>query len=715
MLPQPVLPLDVSVLLVDDESDVLKFLHFLLTSKMQGATVDRADSGCAALERIAATDYDVVVSDIVMPGMNGLELLERIRSVRPNMPTVLMTGFDKRELIVQALRGGAYDFLSKPVDPDYFLATVSRAIQMRRLSRQVEEQKAALERHAGNLERIVQERTRELLDEITERKRVEAALAESETFLSTVIEAEPECVKLLARDGTVLMMNRAGLAMIEADTSEQVRGRCVYPIVAEEYRPAFQELTESVFRGEPGKLEFEIVGLKGTRRWLDTKAVPLRDLNGAITAFLGVARDITERKRAEDALRSKTEQLAAVADAITVFLESGDFREASALLLHDALRQTESEYGFVGVVLEGPVLRILAHEGVVWHTTINREFYENALRTYQEVGYLEFTNFDNLFGRVITSGKPVLSNDPSTDHRSGGTAHGHPPLRHFLGVPIQKGTEVVGMIGVANRPGGYTGQEQTKIEILSRAASVLYDSYRQREREFVLGKQRRRAEEALRESEGQLRGALEDREWLSQDLHDNIIQTIYAIGLGLEECRQLVKEGSAESAESALGDAIVRLNGVIRDVRSYIAGRIPQLSSGRQLKAALGRLARTMQTTHSLRFSVTVDEVAAEKLTPEEANNLFSIVQEAMSNSLRHSEARTALVSLRLRDGGVRLQVEDDGVGFDANTAVDHGQGLRNIETRARKLRGRLEVVSERGYGVRIVLDIPKEKKHAPD
>ena len=108
------------------------------------------------------------------------------------------------------------------------------------------------------------------------------------------------------------------------------------------------------------------------------------------------------------------------------------------------------------------------------------------MRTYEQVGYLEFTSFDNLFGKVLTTGKTIISNNPTGDPRSGGLPSGHPPLRHFLGVPISQQGAVVGLIGVANRSGGYAGDEQTKIELLSRATGVLYDSYCRQERELAL-------------------------------------------------------------------------------------------------------------------------------------------------------------------------------------------------------------------------------------
>ncbi|MBJ6799435.1 response regulator [Geomonas propionica] len=128
----------------------------------------------------------------------------------------------------------------------------------------------------------------------------EEALARSEAFLNTVIQTEPECVKMLDREGRLQMMNSAGLAMIEADSLAQVQGECIYPLVAPEYREAFVELTENVFRGIAGNLVFETTGLKGRRVWLDTHAVPFRNDHGDIVSLLGITRDITEHRKSEE-------------------------------------------------------------------------------------------------------------------------------------------------------------------------------------------------------------------------------------------------------------------------------------------------------------------------------------------------------------------------------------------------------------------------------
>ena len=129
---------------------------------MAAVAVDTADSATSALERIAETDYDAIVIDIKMPGMDGLALLSEIRKLRPATPTLLITGHGDHNRALQALRGGAYDFIQKPIDRNYFVAALTRAIQVRQMGRKIENRKAALEHHAIELERMVEERTYEL-------------------------------------------------------------------------------------------------------------------------------------------------------------------------------------------------------------------------------------------------------------------------------------------------------------------------------------------------------------------------------------------------------------------------------------------------------------------------------------------------------------------------------------------------------------------------
>ena len=145
---------------------------------------------------------------------------------------------------------------------------------------------------------------------LAEQRRAESALRASEARLRAIIDHEPECVKLVDKDGLILEMNPAGLRMIEADTLAEVQNRSVYPLIAEEHRTTFRTLHHKVLRGESGELEFDVIGLKGTRRSLETHATPLRDAAGAVTAVLGLTRDITARRQADAALRKSEAGLA---------------------------------------------------------------------------------------------------------------------------------------------------------------------------------------------------------------------------------------------------------------------------------------------------------------------------------------------------------------------------------------------------------------------
>jgi PAS domain S-box-containing protein len=145
---------DARILLVDDDVGLLEALPQAILLRMNDVEIDTSETATDALERIREVDYDAIVSDIKMPVMDGLALLAEIGKVRPGTPTLLITGHGEHDLAVQALRGGAYDFVAKPIDRDYFIASLQRAIGMRRLDREVERQRLALQRHASVLEHV---------------------------------------------------------------------------------------------------------------------------------------------------------------------------------------------------------------------------------------------------------------------------------------------------------------------------------------------------------------------------------------------------------------------------------------------------------------------------------------------------------------------------------------------------------------------------------
>ncbi|HVU70345.1 MAG TPA: hybrid sensor histidine kinase/response regulator, partial [Ktedonobacteraceae bacterium] len=152
------------VLIVDDDLALLQALPQAIALRMKNMQVDTSDSAQNALQQVQHSEYDAIVSDIKMPGIDGITLIERLQDLCPDTPTLLITGHGERDLAIRALRVGAYDFIQKPIDRDYFVSSLQRAIQTRQMRRQIAEQQEALEQYTHQLEQTVAERTRELVE-----------------------------------------------------------------------------------------------------------------------------------------------------------------------------------------------------------------------------------------------------------------------------------------------------------------------------------------------------------------------------------------------------------------------------------------------------------------------------------------------------------------------------------------------------------------------
>ncbi len=329
------------------------------------------------------------------------------------------------------------------------------------------------------------------------RRHAEEALRASEEDLRALAENANDGI-LVNCNGQHVFANRR-LAELLGYSADELRHTGMKELVHPEEYEQVAGRFRARMAGEPVPSQYETVFVAR-----NGAAVPV-EINATRTVWQGqpaglvFIRDIRERKRAEQALHDRTAQLQAITDAMGAYLEFSDWQQASAMLVRFAIEQTQSGYGFAGVLTEGNTLRVLAHAGVEWHAETNRAFYEQALQTYEKIGYLEFTNFNNLFGHVITSGNAVISNDPASDPRAGGLPPGHPPLTSFLGVPMRRGDQTVGLLGVANHAGGYSETDRTKLEILTRIAGVLYDSYRRQQREVALRQEHATAEAEMRQ------------------------------------------------------------------------------------------------------------------------------------------------------------------------------------------------------------------------
>jgi two-component system sensor histidine kinase/response regulator len=188
------------ILIVDDDASLLEALPEMLRLRMHAPEIDTSDSAADALERIAETDYDAAVVDIKMPGMDGLELLAEIKKLRSDIPILLITGHGDHDLAVQALRGGAHDYVTKPIDREYLVSSLSQAIQCNALAREVATRKLELEQHARELEECVAERTTELTSLLQRERTATAELQAARQALEEANEEREEFVSMVAHE-----------------------------------------------------------------------------------------------------------------------------------------------------------------------------------------------------------------------------------------------------------------------------------------------------------------------------------------------------------------------------------------------------------------------------------------------------------------------------------------------------------------------------------
>lgn len=209
---------------------------------------------------------------------------------------------------------------------------------------------------------------------------------------------------------------------------------------------------------------------------------------------------------------------------------------------------------------------------------------------------------------------------------------------------------------------------------------------------------------ALTASERRLSALLHDRRRIGQELHDTVLQALYAIGLSLAQSPEL-RRGAPQAVPRSRNQAADQLHTLIQDIRRMILSVESDYVDPFRLVSELQALAETFERVSELRIRVDVDPVAEEILTGEEARELITISREALSNCVRHASATRIVIALRQIDSRVRLSIRDNGSGFEVEGLVK-GIGFAQMEDRVRKIGGRLNIQSMVGRGTCITAEI---------
>ena len=316
------------------------------------------------------------------------------------------------------------------------------------------------------------------------------------------------------------------------------------------------------------------------------------------------------------------------------------------------------------------------------------QFITSGMSAEQRRAIGDLPHGHGLLGLIIRENRsyriPTIASHPE----SYGFPPDHPPMSSFLGVPVTFKGEVVGRLYLTNKQKApeFRAEDQALLETFALHAGIAIENAR------LLGQVHRLA-------------VVDERERISRDLHDSVIQMIYGVTLSLEDVPELVGEEPAE-ARKRVDDAIDALHGVIRDIRNFIFGLRPLLLHSGSLLDGLRSLADELRRNTAIEIDLRSELVG--ELPVAVVAELLAIAREALANVARHSGARHASLSVRMRDGSVRLAIADDGRGLQPGAGQESGHhGLANMRARAEALGGRFHIRSRPATGTRIIVAVP--------
>ncbi len=378
-------------------------------------------------------------------------------------------------------------------------------------------------------------------------------------------------------------------------------------------------------------------------------------------------------------------------------VEIAGLRELSAVMdraLEYCLDLTASTFGFVGLV-DGPeTMDVAAIRGFV---PDRPDFYER---------FRKIPIRRTIFGIVILEGRPNISNDVRNDPLHRGAPRGHPPVETFLGVPLRVRDQTIGMIGVANRVGGYDAGHERLLSTFANQVAVAIENARlyERQRQMIADLQQLHQRLDAARVEALLH---QERNRIAAELHDRVAQIMFGIGIeatwcceqpgipeavrrGLERIRELAARGAAE----------------VRRV-VYDLADVPE--SGRELIDELRRLVEA-QRTDGLQVELVV-EGRPRRLPHAVEDAILLIAGEALTNVRRHAKADLAILSLHFTDRWVTFVVQDNGCGAPVEVFTLGGRasghvGLRSMRRRVEALGGSLEFRNgdDGGFVIRAVI-----------
>jgi len=299
------------LLIVDDEPGNIELLTAMLTP--DGFLFRTAASGSEALASIAQHQPDLVLLDIMMPDMDGHEVLRQIKAdaATSNIPVIMVTALDDRKVRLSCLDVGAEDFLTKPVDPAELRARVRNLLRLKALSDHFDS-------YSKSLESEVRVRTEALLAS-------ETALLGERDAAQRYLDAAQVCLIALDLAGRITLVNQYACSVL-GWSADELTGRDWFDTcVPARIRAAILKRHREVLEGDDSTGENEVLTKSGEERLIEWRNTPLKDAFGDVIGLLSSGTDITDRNLAAQALRATEERTRFALEAAGIGTWDADF------------------------------------------------------------------------------------------------------------------------------------------------------------------------------------------------------------------------------------------------------------------------------------------------------------------------------------------------------------------------------------------------------
>jgi PAS domain S-box-containing protein len=545
----------------------------------------------------------------------------------------------------------------------------------------------------ARLAQAVRERTREIVQvneqlrqDIAERRRAEATLTEREAQYRSIFESTSDGLLIFDLEGKLVNLNPAA-ARMHGYTVEEFR--CLEPsqFIDASSLPVFEQFVETVqvgreFRGRARDLRrdgtpfhIEVLGTGFIYRGEPHALAVVRDITEEVEAYQFLEQRVEERTRELSMLLDVSANIASTLD-LPLLLE----------LILEQLQQIVDYDGASVLILEGDELRHVAHRG-----PIPREVQSQMHLSREQAGEL---------WEAMEGYEPLIIGDVRGDTwlaQAFRQAFGEyldqemGYVRTWVGVPLMVRERFIGWLSLHHcEPGAYAQHHVTLARTIANQAATGIENAR------LYAQARRLA-------------ALEERQRLARELHDSVSQVLYGVGLGARTASALLDRAAiAPEFKASLAEPLDYILSMaeagLAEMRALIFELRPDSLEREGLVAALTRQADALRVRHKLEVHT---KLCQEPLLPFEAKEaLYRIAQEALNNVAKHAQASRVQLRLRSEPGGIILEVEDNGVGFDPQREYPGHLGLHSMRERAAKFGSVLDIESAPGNGTLIRISI---------